>query len=75
MLEDVMVMVDVPNCPGVNETSVGLKAAKGPSVAGGGAVSVTVPEKPRLVTKIVDVAEPPATKRARTLGEAVIEKP
>jgi hypothetical protein len=54
---------------------MGLNVAKGPSADGGGADNVTVPEKPRLVTTIVDVAEPPAKNRARTFGEALIEKP
>ncbi len=44
-----MVTVEVPDPPGVNGTLAGLKAAKGPSADGGGAVSETVPEKPRLV--------------------------
>lgn len=65
----------MPDPPGVRVRSVGLNAAKGPSADGGGADSVTVPEKPRLVTTIVDVAEPPAKNRARTFGEALIEKP
>jgi hypothetical protein len=55
--------------------SVGLNAAKGPSADAGGAERVTVPEKPRLVTTIVDVAEPPAMNRARTFGEAIKVKP
>jgi len=55
--------------------SVGLSAAKGPSADAGGAERVTVPEKPRLVTTIVDVAEPPAMNRARTFGEAIKVKP
>jgi hypothetical protein len=70
-----MVIVDVPCPPGFRGTLAGLKAAKGPSADGGGAVSATEPEKPRLVTKIVDVADPPATNRDKILGEALSEKP
>lgn len=75
MLVVVIVIVEVPCPPGVSGISEGLSAAKGPSADAGGAERVTVPEKPRLVTTIVDVAEPPAMNRASTFGEAIRVKP
>jgi len=75
LLVVVIVIVEVPCPPGVSVISVGLSAAKGPSAEAGGAERVTVPEKPRLVTTIVDVAEPPAMNRASIFGEAIRVKP
>lgn len=75
MLVVVIVIVEVLCPPGVRVTLVGLRAAKGPSAVAGGAARLTVPEKPRLVTVSVDVADPPATNRLRALGDATSVKP
>jgi hypothetical protein len=71
----VMVIVDVPCPPGDNVTLVGLRFPKGPSDVAGGAAKLIVPEKPRLLTVIVDVADPPATNRVSAFGEAVTVNP
>jgi hypothetical protein len=70
-----MVMVALLCPPGASVMLVGLSAPKGPSDVAGGAAKLTVPEKPRLPTVIVDVADPPATNRVSALGEAVTVNP
>jgi hypothetical protein len=75
LLVVVMVIVEVPCPPGDNVRLVGLRIPNGPSDVAGGEDRLTDPEKPRLLTVIVDVADPPATNRVRAFGEAVTVKP
>ncbi len=57
-----MVMMEVPDAPGVRETVSGLKDAVGPFVTAGAteAARLTGPEKPRLLRLIVEAPEEPA---------------
>jgi hypothetical protein len=70
-----IVSVDVEVEPGVRLTLVGAKVKVIPVAAGDTvADNATLPVKPRLLTVIVEVADPPAVKLAGDAAPAVTVK-
>ena len=72
-----MERVEVPVPPGLSATGETLNEATGPLAADELTVPVriTFPEKPKLVSVMVDVAEQPAMKCAGLVVVALREKP